>query len=58
MKLKSVIVIGAKPEEQMELFNLHKQVEKYLVYQIHDAKKIHQQAINTIKNLINTLSIE
>lgn len=58
MNLKSVIVIGEKPEEQMELFNLNKQVEKYLVYQINDAKKIHQQAINTIKNLINTLSNE
>lgn len=48
----SVLVIGDKPEEQMELFNSSIKGEKYIKYYIKDSKSIYNKTIKTLETLI------
>lgn len=54
MNTYNVLVIGERPEEQMEMFNSLKKVEKYIKYYINDAKTIHDKTIQTLQLLIET----
>ena len=56
MKTYTVLVIGDKPEEQMELFNCNAKVDKYIKYYINDAKSIYDKTIKTIELLLKTNS--
>lgn len=54
MKTYTVLVIGDKPEEQMELFNCNAKVDKYIKYYINDAKSIYDKTIKTIELFLKT----